>query len=209
MRLLTWAGIGVVSLTLGISAARAQDEPKRPEEPKQEQNDARPQQAPADQDRQEMKQEQNQAPKADKQTKEDKQQQKDDAKAAKESGKQDQTKQDQMNRDQMNRDQMNHAQANQGQMNHAQPANGKSGHIPDNDFKAHFGRSHTVVINRPVVVEGQPRFQYGGYWFVISDPWPGDWAYSDQCYIDYVDGEYFLFDLLHPGVRIALFVVVS
>jgi hypothetical protein len=83
----------------------------------------------------------------------------------------------------------------------------KSGHIPDNKFHANFGRSHTVVINQPVIVEGQPRFQYGGYWFVISDPWPGDWAYTDQCYIDYVDGGYFLFDLLHPGIRIALIVV--
>jgi len=26
--------------------------------------------------------------------------------------------------------------------------------------------------------------------------------------VDYIDGEYFLFDLLHPGVRIALFVVM-
>jgi hypothetical protein len=196
MRLLTWASIGVLSLTLGTSAVRAQDEPKRPEEPKPEQNEARPQPRPADQDRQEMKQEQNQAPKE--QTKEEKQQQKDDAKAAKEAGKQGQ-----------NKDEMNRAQANQGQMNHAQAANGKSGHIPDKDFKEHFGRQHTVVINRPVIVEGQPRFQYSGYWFAFSDPWPGDWSYSDNCYIDYVDGEYFLFDLLHPGVRIALVVVAS
>jgi hypothetical protein len=88
---------------------------------------------------------------------------------------------------------------------HARPA-GKSERIPDDKFRAHFGREHTVVINRPVIVEGQPRFQSGGYWFVISDPWPVEWAYTDECYIDYVDGEYFLFDVLHPGVRIALFV---
>ena len=85
---------------------------------------------------------------------------------------------------------------------------GKRGHIPDDKFREHFGRQHTVVIRQPVIVEGQPRFQFGGYWFVISDPWPAGWAYSDQCYIDYVDGEYFLFDLLHPGVRIALFVAM-
>ena len=29
-----------------------------------------------------------------------------------------------------------------------------------------------------------------------------------NCYIDYIDGEYFLFDLLHPGIRIAVFVVI-
>jgi hypothetical protein len=84
----------------------------------------------------------------------------------------------------------------------------RGGQIPDDKFRAHFGRQHTVVINRPTIVEGQPRFQFGGYWFTIVDAWPGGWAYTDQCYIDYVDGEYFLFDLLHPGVRVALFVVM-
>jgi hypothetical protein len=82
------------------------------------------------------------------------------------------------------------------------------GHIPDDKFRAHFGRQHTVVINRPIIVEGQPRFQYGGYWFNIIDAWPAGWAYTDQCYIDYIDGEYFLFDLLHPGVRVAIVVVL-
>ncbi len=63
-------------------------------------------------------------------------------------------------------------------------------------------------MNRVTVVEGRPRFQYGGYWFALVDAWPEDWAYPDDCYIDYIDDEYFLFDLLHPGVRIAVFVVM-
>ena len=190
MRLLTSASIGVLSLLLGIPAVSAQDEKPRQEEPRPEPNrqeEAKPQQKPADEDKREMKQDQNKLPN-EKQSKEEKQQQKDESKAAKEAGKQ--------------------GQMNQAQGNHAQPVNGKSAHIPDKDFKAHFGRQHTVVINRPVIVEGQPRFQYAGYWFVISDPWPGDWAYTDDCYIDYIDGEYFLFDLLHPGARIVLIVVM-
>jgi hypothetical protein len=85
---------------------------------------------------------------------------------------------------------------------------GKGGHIPDDKFRASFSRAHTFVISRPVIVENQPRFQYAGYWFEIVDPWPVGWAYTDECYIDYVDGEYFLFDLLHPGVRVALFVAM-
>jgi hypothetical protein len=92
---------------------------------------------------------------------------------------------------------------------HVQQAGGqRGGHIPDDKFRANFGRQHTVVINRPTIVEGQPRFRFGGYWFNIVDAWPVGWAYTDQCYIDYVDGEYFLFDLLHPGVRVALIVVI-
>jgi hypothetical protein len=82
------------------------------------------------------------------------------------------------------------------------------GRIPEDKFRAHFGRQHTVVINHPTIVEGQPRFQYGGYWFTIVDAWPVGWAYTDNCYIDYVDGEYFLFDLSHPGLRVAISVVL-
>jgi hypothetical protein len=93
------------------------------------------------------------------------------------------------------------------QQGHARPA-GRAGRIPDDRFRAQFGRSHTFRGQRPVVVEGQPRFEYGGYTFVLVDPWPQDWAYTDDCYIDDVDGDYFLYDLLHPGMRIALFVVM-
>jgi hypothetical protein len=93
------------------------------------------------------------------------------------------------------------------QAQHARPA-GKSTHIPDEKFRANFGRQHTFVVNRPVVVQGQPQFVYGGYTFVFVDPWPVEWAYTDDCYIDYIDGDYFLFDVLHPGVRVALFVVM-
>ena len=93
------------------------------------------------------------------------------------------------------------------QPRHEHPA-GKSVRIPDDKFRASFGRQHTVVIRRPVIVVGRPRFQYSGYWFEIVDPWPAEWAYTDDCYVDYVDGEYFLFNVLHPGVRIALFVAV-
>ncbi len=89
----------------------------------------------------------------------------------------------------------------------AQHAAGRSARIPDDKFRASFGRQHTFVVNRPTVVGGQPHFQYGGYSFAIVDAWPVGWAYTDQCYIDYIDGEYFLFDLLHPGVQIALVVL--
>jgi hypothetical protein len=78
--------------------------------------------------------------------------------------------------------------------------------IPDDKFRAHFGRQHKFVVKR-TVVNGQPRFQYGGFWFTVVDVWPAGWVDSDEYYIDDVDGEYFLFDLAHPGVRIAVIVV--
>jgi hypothetical protein len=89
---------------------------------------------------------------------------------------------------------------------HARPA-GAGARIPDDKFRDHFGRGHTFTA-KTVIVSGRPQFQYGGYNFELVDAWPAEWAYTDDCYIDYIDGEYFLFDLLHPGVRIAVFVVM-
>jgi hypothetical protein len=80
--------------------------------------------------------------------------------------------------------------------------------IPDDKFRSNFGRQHTFRV-QTTVVEGQPRFQYGGFWFALANPWPGDWAYTDDCYIDYIDGEYVLIDLRHPGVMIPVIVVVG
>ena len=78
------------------------------------------------------------------------------------------------------------------------------GRIPDDRFRANFGREHVFVINRPVIVEGHPRFQYGGYWFGYAEPWPVGWAYSDDVYVDYLDGGYYLYNRVHPGIRISI-----
>jgi hypothetical protein len=98
-------------------------------------------------------------------------------------------------------------QNNQGERQ-MQGRGGKGGRIPDDKFRAQFGREHRFRMSRPTVVEGQPRFQYGGYWFVIVNPWPAAWLYTDECYIDYVDDQYYLFDVLHPGVGIVVTVVM-
>jgi hypothetical protein len=88
------------------------------------------------------------------------------------------------------------------------PGERAGGHIPDDRFREHFGREHVFVINRPVIVEGAPRFQYGGYWFVIADPWPVGWAYTDQVYIEFIDGGYYVLSPVHPGVRVLVNVVL-
>lgn len=99
-----------------------------------------------------------------------------------------------------------HGETGQG---HARPA-GRSAHIPDPKFKASFGRPHSFKVNQVIrqttIVAGQTQFVYSGYTFIIVDAWPSDWLFTDDCYIDYVDGDYFLFDPFHPGIRIALFV---
>jgi hypothetical protein len=84
----------------------------------------------------------------------------------------------------------------------------RGGHIPDDRFHANFGRQHTFTIGQPVIVEGSPRFQYGGYWFLIAQPWPVGWAYTDPVYVDYIDDEYFLLSPVHPGVQIVINVIL-
>ena len=82
------------------------------------------------------------------------------------------------------------------------------GRIPEDRFRASFGREHTFRIGHPVIVEGHPRFQYGGYWFGIVQPWPGGWAYTDPVYIDYVGGGYYLFNPVHPGIQLSINVIL-
>jgi len=65
--------------------------------------------------------------------------------------------------------------------------------------------------SQPIIVDGYPRFQYGGYTFMMVDPWPGDWAenwYSaDDVYVGYDEG-YYLYNRQYPGEAIALTVVL-
>jgi hypothetical protein len=83
-----------------------------------------------------------------------------------------------------------------------------NGRIPDDKFRAHFGREHTFHVGHPVIVEGRPRFQYGGYSFIIAQPWPAGWGYSDDVYIVDVNGVYYLVDLAHPGVQLELQIIL-
>ena len=82
------------------------------------------------------------------------------------------------------------------------------GRIPDDRFRANFGRGHEFRIGSPTMVDGYSRFQYGGFWFGFVQPWPDGWYYTDDVYIDYIDGEYFVFNPYYPGVRIAISVVL-
>ncbi len=180
-------GMGMLLIALGVPAAlHAQDEqPPRHEEP-----NARPQEEPKHpQEARPQKHEQEPKPQ-----KEERKPPKHDESP---NGAMERPEQERHGQDR-DRDHPEHERA-------GRPA-GKSVRIPDEKFRAQFGRQHTVVIRQPVIVEGRPRFQFSGYWFVISDPWPADWSYADDCYIDYIDGEYYLFNVRHPGVRIVLFV---
>jgi len=94
-------------------------------------------------------------------------------------------------------------QQQQQQANRAQPT-GSHGRIPDDRFRASFGREHRFHVNRSDFEGGSRRFQYGGFWFNVLDPWPVGWLYTDDVYVDYINGGYFLCDPVHPGVYISI-----
>lgn len=83
-----------------------------------------------------------------------------------------------------------------------------SGRIPDARFRSNFGRGHEFHMGNPVLVGGYSRFQYGGYWFGFVQPWPAGWYYTDDVYIDYVDGGYYMYDPYYPGARFSISVVL-
>jgi hypothetical protein len=83
-----------------------------------------------------------------------------------------------------------------------------SGRIPDDRFRASFGSGHNFHMGNPVLVGGYSRFQYSGFWFGFVQPWPMGWYYTDDVYIDYVDGEYYMYNPYHPGARFAISVVL-
>lgn len=79
--------------------------------------------------------------------------------------------------------------------------------IDDARYREHFGRDHHFAVHHVQRIDGRDRFAYGGYQFELAEPWPGEWSYDDNCYIEDVDGQYYLYDLSHPGIRIMLIVL--
>jgi hypothetical protein len=85
-------------------------------------------------------------------------------------------------------------------------------YIPQSSFSLHFGVGNWFRIqSEPVIVGGYPRFQYGGYSFLMVDPWPGDWAPNwyadDDVYVAYDNG-YYLYNRAYPSEAIAITVVL-
>ena len=81
--------------------------------------------------------------------------------------------------------------------------------IPDPQYHQYFGEEHRFQIGERVDVDGFPRFQYGGFWFVLEEPWPEYWYDTDEFYVVYTDGGYYLYDYDDPGVMVQLVVVTD
>jgi hypothetical protein len=82
--------------------------------------------------------------------------------------------------------------------------------VPDARFRSYYGSGHAFrIFSLPVMfVGGHRRFQYGGFWFGLIDPWPeywaSDWYDNDDVYVDYYGDGYYLFNRRYPRDRIAI-----
>ena len=84
-----------------------------------------------------------------------------------------------------------------------QAQRGGGGRIPEDRFKANFGREHTFHVNQSDYSNGR-RFAYGGYSFGFVDPWPSNWLYTQDVYVVEINGMYYLCNPMYPGVNLAL-----
>jgi hypothetical protein len=86
--------------------------------------------------------------------------------------------------------------------------------IPGDRFGHYFGPRHGFrIYGLPfLVVDGYPRFQYGGYWIRFIDPWPeywpDDWYETDDVYIAYTGDGYYLFNRQYPSAGVAVEVLM-
>lgn len=201
----------LLTLAIGTPAYALQEPDKDKEKPKQE--EPRKQEPERQQPPEREKQPQEKQPPRDNQ-KQDKEQadrarQTDRAQQQNEKQQQQTVKQEQQTeKDHAKQDRATQEQPQRDAHNNVQPAQRDAGNrnarrIPDQDFRTHFGREHAFRVAR----RDDRRFNYGGYWFAYSQPWPADWSYDDDVYVDDIDGEYYLIDPFHPGIRLLLIVV--
>ena len=180
-----------------------QDQQAKPEKQQQDKS-ARPEQQQHAQQQNQNKQQQQQHAQQQNQNKQQQQR----------AQQQSQNKQQQQAREQQGQQRQQHAQRtpDEERRQQAEPALRLSargeGRIPDDRFRSKFGREHEFRIGSPRLVGGYSRFQYGGYWFGFVEPWPVDWYYTDDVYVDYIDGGYYLCNPSYPGTRISINVVL-
>jgi len=204
--------IGTAALSLILAGTAYPQQEQEKEKLKQEE------QKPAEKPKTQQKQEQQSAKQQQgEQKQEQKNEQKQEKQAAKQQGeqpkqseqssreRQDQQKQvtrqqqDEQKQQQRQQQQVAKQQRGDDRDKHSDRGHGR---IPEDRFRASFGREHHFRVER---VENR-RFHYGGYWFTFNDEWPAAWLYTDDFYIDYIDGQYYLIDLTHPELQLLLVV---
>ena len=193
MKLVGIISTAVLSLTLGVAAPAYAQQEQRDQQEEQKKNPAQ----------QETKKAQSETP-AKQNEKPAAHEEKTTQQAGKNTQPQEENAQQQdknAKQEEKNTQQQHIQQAKPGQEEQRAGGNG-GGRIPDDRFKANFGREHTFRVS-----QGDYRdrhFQYGGYSFGFVDPWPSNWIYTQDVYVVEINGVYYLCNPMYPGVNLAL-----
>jgi hypothetical protein len=99
-----------------------------------------------------------------------------------------------------------HAPEARSAQQHEHAGNSGHGRIPDDRYKANFGREHRFRVTESDY--RSHRFQYGGYWFGFEHSWPSNWLYTQDVYVIEIDGVYYLCNASYPGVNLVLSVTL-
>jgi hypothetical protein len=126
----------------------------------------------------------------------------DEPKRAKQEQKDEPTKHEAKQAKQDERVRQQDQQSAQRSRNDGDRGGGGHGRISDEHYRASFGSGHNFHVNRGDY--DHRRFNYGGYSFGFIDPWPEGWFYTDNVYIVYEEGGYYMYDAIHPGMRISV-----
>ncbi len=208
MNLVGFISTAVLSLTLIAAAPMYAQEPHEQEEQKakpeekkaQPEKSAKQAEKPAAQQEKNTKQEEKstqQQAKNSKQEEKNAQQQEKNTKQEEKNA-----KQADKNTKQGEKSAQQHAQQSKPEQQAQRSGGNGGGRIPDDRFRANFGRGHTFHVS-----EGDyrnHRFQYGGYWFGFGDAWPSNWLYTQDVYVIEIDGVYYLCNASFPGVNLVL-----
>jgi hypothetical protein len=192
----------LVLLACAITYGQEQDKDKdkdKPAQQEQKKQEPAPKERPQAQEQQKSPEHQQKAQEQEQknQTKQTEKEKSDAAKQQQQAAKQQQqqaAKQQQVAR-------QDHANP-QGQQAQRDGGNRSSRRISEQEFHQHFGHEHQFHVTR----SDDRRFSYGGYYWVYNDPWPSGWAYTDDVYVDEIDGEYYLIDPVHPGIRLLIII---
>jgi len=198
MKLVGIISTAVLSLTLGVAApAYAQQEQRD----QQEEQKAKPAQQEEKKAQPAAKQEEKNAAQQNKNIKQEEKntQQQDKNNKSAEKNAQQQAKN--TKQEEKNAQQQHTQQAKPAQQERRAGGNG-GGRIPDDRFKANFGREHSFRVSQADY--SSHRFRYGGYSFGFIDPWPSNWLYTQDVFVVEINGVYYLCNPMYPGVNIAL-----
>jgi hypothetical protein len=187
MKLVGIIGTSVLALTLGAAApVYAQQEERGQQDEHAQQDDKKVQQdKPAQQEEKKAQPEEKKAQPEEKKAQQEKPAQQDEKHAQQEQ------------KPQQEKPAAQHEQQ-------AQRAEGNHGSIPDDRYKANFGREHTFRVNQGDF--NNHRFQYGGYWFGFAAAWPSNWLYTQDVFVVEINGVYYLCNPMDPGVNVELIV---